>query len=167
MTLLNIALGALAGIALLIPTLRHGGDGAGVEVERRAAPAGVDEIVVQVTGAVASPGVVTAEPGDRVADVLERAGGALPGANLDAVNLALRIRDEDIVRVPFEGDAVLPLVNLNTADRAEIERLPGVGPARARAIIEARPLASVEELIERDLLPTVVWEEIRMMVTTR
>lgn len=166
--LLNLALIALALVALLVIAVQDRGDGAGVEVARRDPPAGVDEVVVHVSGAVASPGLVTGRPGERVADLLERAGGALPEADLDAINLALRIRDEDVVRVPFEGEAaVVALLDLNRATRAELEALPGIGPARASAIIGARPLTGVDDLLDQRLVPASVWEEIRTLVIAR
>lgn len=167
-TLLNVALIVLAVVALVVILVRAGGDSAGVEVQRRDAPAGVDTMLVQVSGAVASPGLVAAQPGDRVADLIERAGGALPGADLDALNLTLRVRDEDVVRVPFEGETLVSgLLDLNTATQAELEALPGIGPVRAQAIIAARPLASVDDVLDRDLVPASVWEEIRTLVVTR
>lgn len=166
--LLNLALIALALVALLVIAVRDSGDDLGVEVERRDAAHGVDTIIVQVDGAVASPGLVEAQPGDRVADVIERAGGARPDADLSSLNLALRVRDEDAVRVPFVGEALATaLVDLNAATRAELEALPGIGPARATAIIDARPLGSVDDLTDRGLIPASVWEEIRTLVVVR
>jgi len=167
-TLINIALIVLAVVALLVIASRQGEGDLGVEVERRDAPGSIDALMVHVTGAVASPGVVEVRPGDRVQDAIAAAGGVLPGGDPDGVNLALRVRDEDIVHVPREGEtAAVALVDLNTATRAELEELPGIGPARARAIIEARPLASVDELETRRLVPASVWEDIRTLVIVR
>lgn len=165
-SVLNVALLALATAALMVLALQDSPD-PGVEVERRDPPPGVDEIVVDVRGAVVHPGLVTAGPDDRVADIIERAGGALPDADLDTLNLALRVRDEDRIRVPFVGENVPPLLDLNSATRADLEALPGIGPARAAAIIEARPLRSVDDLVDRSLVPASVWEEIRTLVTVR
>jgi hypothetical protein len=57
-------------------------------------------VVVHVAGAVTHPGVVTLPGGDRVIDAIDTAGGARPDANLDAVNLAARLRDGQQVLVP-------------------------------------------------------------------
>ncbi len=166
--LVNVALILLAVLALSVIAARQGEDDLGVEVERREAPGGIDALLVHVSGAVASPGVVEARPGDRIEDVITAAGGVLGGADLDAVNLALRVRDEDVVRVPFEGEAsTANLVDLNAATQSELEALPGIGPARARAIIDARPLASTDDLEKRDLIPASVWEDIRTLVIVR
>lgn len=167
-TLLNAALVLLALAAFLVISVRRDGAERGIEVRLWDAPAGVDEMRVQVSGAVAEPGVFVALPGDRIADAIERAGGALPDADLDALNLALRVQDEDAIRVPFRGEtASATLIDLNTATQAELETLPGIGPATASGIVAARPIATAEELLERDLVPPAVWEEIRLLVTTR
>jgi competence protein ComEA len=163
-TLLNTALIVLALTAFALLALRSESN-PGVEVELRAPPPGVDEILVHVRGAVASPGVVRMEPGERVDDAVRRAGGLLPEADVHALNLALRVRDQDLIHVPRLGETSAGLIDLNTATQRELESLPGIGPARAGAIITARPLASVEDLVERRLVPASVFEQVRMLVT--
>lgn len=120
------------------------------------------EVVVHVCGAVRSPGVVRLPEGSRVADALEFAGGATGRANLSGVNLAARVADGQQILVPESGrsgaagggpatagaaggDGVAPggaptgaLVNVNTATAAELETLPGVGPATAQKIVDYR-----------------------------
>src|SRR5581483_6446405 len=59
---------------------------------------------VYVAGAVLHPGVYAVQPGDRVADALEAAGGPTDDADTLAINLARRLRDEDAVIVPRQGD---------------------------------------------------------------
>ncbi|KZE40063.1 hypothetical protein AV656_01955 [Bhargavaea cecembensis] len=110
-------------------------------------------IFVDVKGAVEKPGVYKAEEGDRVIDAVARAGGFLPDAVPDAINHAERLRDEMVIYVPFlmpegseEAGALLPSVygadegkvNLNTAEAEELMTLPGIGPAKAEAIIAHR-----------------------------
>jgi competence protein ComEA len=69
---------------------------------RRARPAAATprRVVVHVAGAVTHPGVVTLPGTDRVIDAIDTAGGARADANLDAVNLAARLRDGQQILVP-------------------------------------------------------------------
>jgi competence protein ComEA len=116
-------------------------------------------ITVYVTGAVAQPGTtVTLPPGSRVEDALAAAGGILPSADMERVNLAALLRDGDQVHVPAVGDADAAiatasggtLININTATADEIDQLPGIGPALAERIVAYRettgPFASLDDL---------------------
>lgn len=130
------------------------------------------QLKVYIAGAVRRPGVYTVQDGDRVADVLEAAGGPGEDANLLAINLAKRLRDEDAVIVPRLGETVVsteagnPLagsasivpgpLNLNTAGAAALEALPGIGAVRAARIIDSRtkdgPFRSPADLVARKLV---------------
>lgn len=157
---------------------------------------------VHVTGAVAAPGLVRLSPGARVADAVEAAGGLMPEADGDAINLAAPLADGLQLHVPPLGEsppsaagaaprasgsaaavtgviapafgAPLPgsdpaagpdgvaghpsagaagaAIDLNTAGTAELESLPGVGPALAARILAQRqsqgPFHSVQDLLE-------------------
>jgi competence protein ComEA len=121
------------------------------------------DIVVHVAGAVRRPGVYRFVPGERVADAVDRAGGAGRRADLDRVNLAALLIDGQQIMVPRVGEP-LPLtgagatgapsgpININTADIALLDALPGVGPATAAAIVAHRdehgPFVSVDELLD-------------------
>jgi competence protein ComEA len=118
-------------------------------------------LAVHVAGAVARPGLYHLPAGSRVADALGRAGGKLPAADVDRLNLAARLIDGQKILVTRRGDP-LPLeavgagasvgttggeaappapvepIDLNTADIAALDSLPGIGPATARAILEER-----------------------------
>lgn len=131
-------------------------------------PSGPQQLVVHVVGQVKRPGVVLLRPGARVRDAVAKAGGALPGADLAAVNLARVVVDGEQVRVPRPGEAVPTpgaapsaadgagaaggLLNLNTASESALEELPGVGPVLAQRIIDWRTehgrFTSVDELAE-------------------
>jgi competence protein ComEA len=69
----------------------------------RAEPAPMPQqaVIVHVAGAVAKPGVYSLNPGSRVADALDAAGGASKGADTDCINLALPVRDGEQVYVPL------------------------------------------------------------------
>ena len=127
-----------------------------------APPTTAGPLVVHVAGAVVSPGVYELAPGARVQAALEAAGGAVPGADSGALNLAAPVGDGERVYVPMVGEPV-PIatgspgvtvapgpVDLNQASAAELDGLPGIGPATAAAIVEHReqngPFATVEDL---------------------
>ena len=163
---LNVTLLAAIAVALLVGFAQRT-PSRGVEIVRATPAAGVDVALVQVSGAVADPGLVEANPGDRVADVVERAGGLAEDADLAAVNLARRVRDEEHIHVPAIGEAA-QLLDLNHATAAELEDLPGIGPVYAGRIVEAReslPFESSDDLIDRELIPTRTYEQIRDMVS--
>lgn len=109
---------------------------------------------IYVSGAVARPAVYDLPAGALAQDALRAAGGPLPEADLNVINLARPLQHGDQVYVPLVGELPPPLpdgsqpvenesgglVNINTADQAELESLPGIGPATAQAIIEYRQL---------------------------
>lgn len=115
-------------------------------------------LYVDVKGQVKNPGLYQFEPGTRVANAIEKAGGALPDADLVQINLATPLTDGAALVIPAKGttapvSASIGLVqsaasvsttgassaiNLNTATVAELMSLPGIGEARAKAIVEYR-----------------------------
>ncbi len=124
------------------------------------------EVVVDVAGKVRRPGIVRLPSGSRVVDALEAAGGPRRGVRLAALNLARVLVDGEqvVVGLPTArgiaasaaaapgGQGPAALVNLNTADQALLETLPGIGPVTARSIIEWRDehgaFSAVDELME-------------------
>ena len=134
-----------------------------VELDAGTAPvqeAQAKEIVVYVAGAVNRPGVVQLAEGARAKDAVDACGGFLPTADTNGVNLAQKLKDGMQVTVPekmtaaaqgaatqgvtggAQAGAAKPLpegmVNINTADEKELDKLPGIGPAMAKRIIEYR-----------------------------
>lgn len=112
----------------------------------------VPQIYVHVCGAVVSPGVYAMPEGSRLYEATALAGGLLDTADADGVNLAREARDGEQVRIPYidEEEAADGLVNINSAELAELCNIPGVGEAKARAIISYReangPFTNIEEL---------------------
>ena len=119
------------------------------------------DVVVYVSGAVASPGVLTLPSSSRVIDAITAAGGATPEADLESINLARILVDGEQIRVGVVGESppsasagtgtdAQACVRLATATETELKTLPGVGPALAQRIISYRAthprLTSVEEL---------------------
>ena len=134
-------------------------------------------IEVYITGAIAEPGVYEMEDGDRVIDVLFEAGGHTDDADLEAINLAVRLRDEDQIIVPRFGQDVSSVagstsakININTASAGELDALPGIGEVYSQQIVVSRetngPYVSSEELVERQVIPRSTYERIRDLITT-
>jgi competence protein ComEA len=167
-TISNIGLVVAALAALIILNVRS--EDAGVEIVRRDPAPGVDEIRVDVAGAVLRPGVVTALPGERVTDAINRAGGVAADADTTALNLSRRIADEDHIVVPRRGEREA-LLDLNRATPAQLEALPGVGAVTAAAIVSAReqngPYRSTDDLLARALVTARVYAQVRDLLTVR
>ena len=108
------------------------------------------QLKAYVTGAVRHPGLYAIKDGDRLADLIDLAGGITGDADMQAVNLAVRVKDQDHWTVPKVGDpSVVPpnvgpvdlpvgKVDINTADAELLETLPGIGETRAQTIIHHR-----------------------------
>jgi competence protein ComEA len=136
-------------------------------------------IRVQVSGAVAQPGIYEMTGGDRVEDAIAAAGGPSVGAALDDLNLARHLRDGERIDVPggsgTEAASAPPpvsaggLVDVNTANQSQLMALPGIGEAYSRRIIDSRevdgPYASVDELVARKVLPAATLAKIRGQLT--
>lgn len=119
------------------------------------------DVVVDVTGEVARPGVYRLPAGARVTDAVGRAGGATGGALLEAINLAARLADGQQVVVPRRGPGGVPLatagaasedgpISLGMATAEQLDTIDGIGPVTAQKIVEYRDqqggLASVDQL---------------------
>lgn len=162
------ALAVVVAIALLVPRLLPSNQSV-LPVEDRipqvtltptSAAAGSSMVVVHVSGAVRAPGVYTLDATARVIDAVDAAGGATGEAQVHLLNLAALIVDGQQIRVPVEGEVVVPSttvagggpVDLNQADVVGLQELPGVGPATAEAIIAHRdengPFRSVDDLLD-------------------
>lgn len=100
-------------------------------------------VVIHVSGAVASPGLVTLEEGARVIDAVDAAGGATAQSAVHQLNLARPVIDGERIVVPREGEEVSAgssdgPISLSRSDATQLQELPGVGPAIAERIIAWR-----------------------------
>ncbi|MHA7305175.1 helix-hairpin-helix domain-containing protein [Arthrobacter sp. TMN-49] len=145
-------------------------------------------LLVHVAGAVKNPGVYPLPAGSRIFQAVAAAGGALPAAELQALNLAAQISDGAQILVPTKGQppgaAATPspgggppgqtpaagaLINLNTASAADFDTLPGIGPVLAERIVAWRtdhgPFASVDALDAVSGIGAKLLANIRDLVT--
>jgi len=151
-----------------------------VEPSLASVPSSV-ELAVYVTGAVQNPGVYYLPEESRVQDAVEAAGGPTVNADLDRVNLAERVHDEDQIYFPEIGEENVPstrmgglgegLIDINRASLAELETLPGIGPALAQSIVDYREahgsFDTVEGIMEVEGIGQGIFEDIRQLITVR
>ncbi len=118
-------------------------------------------IYVDVKGAVNQPGVYPLIENDRTLQAIEKAGGFTNEADVNQVNLAAKVKDGTVIYVPKVGEVQnQPVgressekeetVNINTASVEELQKIDGIGPSKAKAIINYRdengPFSSIEEI---------------------
>lgn len=201
------------GVSTALTARTQDGEAAKDYPEARPEPEGAT-LRVYVAGAVSRPGVYELAAGDRLVDAVEAGGGAAADADLEAVNLAVRVEDEGYYYIPvkvspreveagpagavaegvkderfpplaihFAGDEPSPsdeevetpgdesggLIDLNRASQSELETLPGIGPARARAIIAFReqngPFVAVEEITAVSGIGQGILDNLRGLIT--
>jgi competence protein ComEA len=142
-------------------------------------------IRVHVSGAVQQPAVYELAPCSIVQDAVNAAGGPASDADLDCINLALELQDQQQVYVPRQGEKAPPppvsggesggegtggaLVNINTATAAELETLPRIGPATAQRILEYReangPFEAVEDIQDVPGIGPATFEGLKDLIT--
>lgn len=116
----------------------------------------ITQIIIDVKGAVKYPGVYEMSNSERVNDALKKAGGILAEGEENAINFAMKLTDEMIIYVPFKGEEAKEtmsqeliksgsqseeegeVININHASEEELQEIPGIGPSKAKAIIEYR-----------------------------
>ncbi|MEG6585803.1 helix-hairpin-helix domain-containing protein [Dendrosporobacter sp. 1207_IL3150] len=111
------------------------------------------ELVIYISGAVNNPGVIKVQQGVRVMEAVNLAGGLLPTADSTKINLAQVVKDGMQINVPekklaaaadnIKDKSIIQVsqggkININTADAAELDKLPGIGPSIAEKIIKYR-----------------------------
>lgn len=140
-------------------------------------------ILVDVKGAVVSPGVYELSSGERVDHAIKKAGGLIEEAEANAVNFAKQLTDEMLIYVPYKGEegtesAYVPdlnveqdthLININTADMPVLLELNGIGPQKAQAIMDYREtnglFSTIEELTDVSGIGIKTLEKIQNQIT--
>jgi len=139
------------------------------------------EVVVDIAGAVARPGVYNLPAGSRVEEAIATAGGLSAQVDDDrlakVVNRAAKLSDGAKIYIPKMGDMVTrpgPVsdsltshnsVSINAASQSELEALSGIGPATAKKIISGRPYTSLEELVAKKAMGQSLFEKLKSQLT--
>ena len=146
-----------------------------------------NRIIVDISGAVESPGVYMLQDGSRIFDLIEAAGGLTKDADINYINRAEILFDEAKIYIPSfretselsPGSAVRTssvssgpsLININTADSETLQKIPGVGPSTAEKIISYRlshgRFSSIEELTNISGIGAKTLEKMKGYITAR
>lgn len=127
-----------------------------------------ETITVYITGAVANPGVISLDSNMRLDDALKKLGGTTKDADINRINLAMKLEDSQHYIIPYIGQEDDPSqkdmqasnnssdsagnlansssasnsqdskININSADESQLETISGVGPSTAKKIIDYR-----------------------------
>ena len=142
----------------------------------------------QIDGCVNKPGVYSFKKDDRIKDIIDLAGGFTKDADTKSVNLAMKLKDEMKIFIPSKNEISklqnhntensqivtlkdnnsTNLVNINTADSNKLQTLPGIGPSRAKKIIEFREknqFKKIEELKNVDGIGEKTFESLKSLIT--
>lgn len=130
------------------------------------------KILVDISGAVAVPGVYQLPAVARLELAIKVAGGLTSGADKEYIaknlNLASSLSDGAKVYIPKKGEEVseesvsgATKININTTSASELEALPGIGPKTAEKIINGRPYQSIEDLLLKKVVGKNVFEKIK------
>lgn len=141
------------------------------------------EVTVYVSGAVLESKVVTLERGKRLVDAVEACGGLTEEADVNRVNLSLKLEEEHHYVIPKIGEDVPDdtknlssgsnsgKLNLNTASVEQLKTLPGVGDVLAQRIVDKRtqsgPFQSVEDLLAVSGIGEKKFDDIKNLVSVR
>jgi len=117
----------------------------------------VEQVLIDIKGAVVHPGVYALQPDQRIIDAVQLAGGYSENADTRLINHAQKVQDEMVIYIPVKGEkleegmaklqfttfsennkAINNKVNINKADEKELTTLAGIGPSKAQSIIAYR-----------------------------
>ncbi|QCX32470.1 transporter [Caloramator sp. E03] len=141
----------------------------------------INYIKVYITGEVKNPGVYSLKEGDRLEKAIELAGGFTENADKNSINLAMKLKDEDFIKVlkvnlnSFEqsvntiNELKNSKININTANKEELKSLPRIGDALAQRIIDYRdkngPFKRIEDIKKVSGIGEKMFENIKDKIT--
>lgn len=123
------------------------------ETSGKSVDSGIARVPIYLVGAISRPGIYQVEPGSYLYQLIEQAGGLSESAAAEAIDLALQLNSNQRIYIPTQAEVeVHPeqarlvseqetkplLININTASVEDLDALPGIGPATAKAIVDYR-----------------------------
>lgn len=154
----------------------------------------LQQVLVDVKGAVLHPGVYSLDEEQRIIDAVQLAGGYLSDADTQLINHAQKVQDEMVIYIPMKGEkldevtlgfASMPTagsstdggsakdgkVNLNKADEASLTTLSGIGPSKAQSIISYREenggFQTIEDLKKVTGIGDKTYERLKDSITVK
>ncbi len=149
----------------------------------QASSSGTMQILIDVAGAVTSPGVYRLSAGARVEDAIVAAGGLDIEADAEWIaknmNRAMQLTDGAKLYIPKSGESETShnvrsivttlaasssngsVVSINMSSQSELEGLPGVGPVTAQKILDNRPYANLDELVKKKAMSQSLFDKLR------
>ncbi len=145
-------------------------------------------IMVHISGEIYNPGLVELPYGSRVIDAVNLAGGLKKEADLDKINLAKKLSDEEKIYIPKVGEDINPIedftgvqtgvqndsingkININTCTKEQLMSLPGIGEVLAGRILEYREqnqFKNIEDIKNVSGIGEKKFESIKELITTR
>ncbi len=151
------------------------------------------KLYVDISGEVERPGVYEVSEGTRLFEVIEQAGGLTDEADIDSLNRAETVADGQKILISAKGEnsngsqgsqsgpstnsgtstgsgtTSDGKVNINTAESAELQTIPGIGPSKAARIIEYRQtngnFATIEDIQNISGIGSKTFESIKDYIT--
>ncbi|MFI3307199.1 MAG: ComEA family DNA-binding protein [Mycoplasmatota bacterium] len=136
-----------------------------------------EKIIVDIKGAVVSPGVYEITLGDRLIDLINLSGGLLDNANTDNINLSKILIDQDVIVICTNEDLIEIVyepviectcdddkVSINYASLEELMTLSSIGETTAQAIIDYRmqtPFIELSDILNVSGIGDATYEKIK------
>lgn len=165
-----------------------------IEQDEPAKEAVMQQVSVDIKGAVMYPGVYELQADQRIVDVVQLAGGYTQEADPQLINHAQKVQDEMVIYIPVKGEkldeitaSILAMstsgistsegsqkdqkVNLNQADEATLSTLSGIGPSKAQSIISYREengrFTTIEDLKKVSGIGEKTFEKLKDSITVK
>lgn len=146
---------------------------------------GTKMIVVEIKGDVANPDVYEISEGSIIRDLITKAGGLTNEANIDKINRADKLRDNQLIVIPNKNElsnantninvskegntAEDGIININTASLEELQKINGVGEVKAKSIINYREknggFKSIDEMKNIEGIGDKTFEKMKDQIT--